>query len=84
MKHWSIKKRIVAGFATTLALVATLTMTSHVLLGRMKSEAGFMRTDALPGLKAMAQIKRQVSEIQVDVLRALVATTPEDLKKCED
>jgi methyl-accepting chemotaxis protein len=84
MRNWTIKQRIIAGFASTLVLVAVLTMASHILLRQIKSEASFVKTGALPGLTAMAQIRGQVSEIEVRVLRAMVATTPEGRKKIED
>lgn len=84
MKNWTIKKRIIAGFATILVLVTILAIASHTLLHQIKAEANFMKTDALPGLTAMAEIKGQVAEIQIKVLRTIIATTPEDRTKFEE
>ena len=84
MKHWTIRKRIIFGFATLLALVTLLAIASYTLLRQVQQEAHFMATDALPGLEAMAQIKGTVAEIQIKVLRCLLAKSPEDKKKCED
>ena len=84
MKNWTIKKRIIAGFAIILMLVTILAIASFTLLRQIKTEANFMKTDALPGLEAMAKIRGSVSEIQIKVLRTLLATTPEDRKKFED
>jgi methyl-accepting chemotaxis protein len=62
MKNWTIKGRIIAGYATVLLLVAVLATASHLRLRQIKSEAGLVKTDALPSLTAMAQIKSQISE----------------------
>jgi len=83
MKNWTIKKRIIAGFATILVLVAILAVAAYALLHQIKTEASFMKTDALPGLTAMAEIKGQVAEIQIKVLRTILANTPEDRTKFE-
>ena len=84
MKNWTIKKRVVAGFATILVLVAALTITSYILLRQAKDAAHFMTVDAMPGMDAMAQIKGLVGDCQIDVLRDLLAKTPEDHKKIRD
>jgi methyl-accepting chemotaxis protein len=81
MKNWTIKKRIVAGFATILVLVAALTVTSYVLLRQAKDAAHFMTVDAMPGLDAMSKINGAVGAIQINVLRDLMAKTPEEHKK---
>ena len=84
MKNWTIKKRIVAGFATILALVAVLTATSYVLLRQARNAAHFMTVDAMPGMDAMSQIKGLVGDCQIDVLRDLLAKTPDEHKKFRD
>jgi methyl-accepting chemotaxis protein len=84
MKKWTIKKRIVASFATILVLVAALTITSYILLRQAKDAAHFMTVDAMPGMDAMSQIKGLVGDCQIDVLRDLLAKTPEDHKKFRD
>ena len=84
LKNWTIRKRIVAGFATVLLLVAALTVTSYILLRQAKDAAYFMTVDAMPGMDAMSQIKGLVGDCQIDVLRDLLAKTPEDHKKFRD
>ena len=84
MKTWTIKKRIVAGFAAILALVAVLTITSYVLLRQAKDAAHFMTVDAMPGMEDMAKIKGSVCENQNTVLRDLLARTTEEHKKNRD
>ena len=81
MKKWTIKQRIVAAFTAILALVAVLTIASFVLLRQAKAAAHFLAVDAMPGMDAMSQIKGTVGEIQLAVLRDLLAKTPEDRKK---
>ena len=84
MNHWTIKKRIVAGFATILVLVAVLTVTSYGLLRQARDAAHFMTVDAMPGMDAMSQIKGLVGDCQIDLLRDLLAKTPEEHKKFRD
>jgi methyl-accepting chemotaxis protein len=84
MKNWTVKKRIIAGFATVLVLVAVLTVTSYVLLRQAKDAAHFMTVDAMPGMDAMSQIKGSVGDAQIDLLRDLLAKTPEEHKKLRD
>jgi len=81
MRNLTIKKRIIAGFATVLVLVAVLTATSYFLLRQAKDAAHFMTVDAMPGMDAMSQIKGTIGEIQLNVLRDLLTKTPEDHKK---
>ncbi len=81
MKNWTIKKQILAGFVTVLALVAVLTVISYTLLRQAKNAAHFMTVDAMPGMDAMSQIKGAVGEIQLDVQRDLLAKTLEEHKK---
>ena len=71
MKNWTIKKRIILGFTTILALFAVLAVTSLVLLKTIKGHQADITDDALPGITASGQIKYLVCEIQLSVLRHL-------------
>jgi hypothetical protein len=84
MRHWTIKKRIIFGFAAILALVGVMGMASFILLRQIKTEANVMNTDDLPGMTAMAQIKGTAGEMQIKVLRAFLAKTPEERKEIGD
>src|SRR5664280_1131556 len=84
MKNWTIRKRIIAGFATILALVAVLTVTSYILLRQAKDAAHFLSVDAVPGTEAMSQINGLVGDAQIDVLRDLLDKTPDEHKKYRD
>ena len=84
MKSWTVKKRIAGGFATILALVAVLTVTSYVLLRQAKDAAHFLTVDAMPGMEDLARIKAGVCDNQNTMLRDLLARTPEQHKKYRD
>ncbi len=84
MKNWTIKKRIIAGFAIILALMILLTVASYILLHQAKDAAYFITMDTMPSLDAMSQINGDVGDIQLDVLRDLLAKTPEEHKKYRD
>ena len=81
---WTIKKRIILSFGLIFLLVAALAVTCYLMLSRARTEANFMTTDALPGSVAMSRIASCVDEIQISVLRVLLAKTAEDRKKWED
>jgi methyl-accepting chemotaxis protein len=81
MNNWTIKKRIVIGFTSVITLVVGLAIITTVLFGRIRAEARFLDTDALPGLESMAKIQQCVAEIQLKVLRAILAKNPEERKK---
>jgi methyl-accepting chemotaxis protein len=84
MKNWTIRKRIILCFAVILVLVAGLAVISHQLLGQARVEVSFMAKEALPGAVGMSDINLRVEQIEVGVLRVLLAQTPEDRKRFED
>jgi len=84
MKSWTIKKRIISGFAAILVLVAVLAIASAVVLRSVKTEADFMSTKVTPELILMGKVKATTSDIEIEVLRYLIAKTPESRKKVED
>jgi len=84
MKNWTIGKRITCGFAVIIALVAGLAITSFVMLRQARAEVNFLATDAMPGAIAMSEVGNGVDQVQLDVLRTLLAKTPEERKKWED
>jgi len=84
MKNWTVRKRIIFGFALLLSLVAVQTAITLVLLRKVKAEAHVIATDALPGTLLAAKVKANVSNIQILVLRVLLAKTHEERKVYED
>ena len=64
MINWTIKRRIIFGFAVTLALFALVTTTSFLLSERIKAHQSGILDDALPGTTAAGQIKYLACEIE--------------------
>jgi methyl-accepting chemotaxis protein len=83
MNHWTIKKRIIFGFASILILVGALAIASYINLRQVKVEAEFVDLDAVPCLEIVSEIKGQIGEIQIKVLRVLLSKNPEERKKIE-
>jgi methyl-accepting chemotaxis protein len=78
MKNWSIAKRITFGFAAVLILFSATAITSYVMLKRVKATEDAIVKQALPGLDCAARIKAVASEIQIGVLRHILAKDPTD------
>ena len=78
MKNLTIGKRVILGFTVVLLLFAGVAVTSLALLQKVKSHEHDIVDDALPGITSSAKIKNATSEIQVAVLRHLMARTPEE------
>jgi methyl-accepting chemotaxis protein len=76
MKNWTIKKRIVTGFATLLALFASVAIASVVLLRGIREKATALNEDAVPGIVAAAKISDLTSEAQLTVLRHVMTQDP--------
>lgn len=84
MNNWTIRKRITFGFAVILLLFAAVAVTSKVMLKTVKTHQQVITEDALPGVGAAGDIEEVASEIQINVLRHLLAKTPEDKKQFEE
>ena len=83
MKQWTIAKRVIAGFSVILLIFAGVACTSFILLREVKQQVTLVRTDALPGLKIASQIKANIAEVELNVLRHLLAKTAEEKKPFE-
>jgi methyl-accepting chemotaxis protein len=84
MKNWTIGKRITLGFALIITLVAGLAITSFIMLRQARLEANILVQDALPAAIAMSEVHHRSDQIQLDVLRTMLAKNPEERKKWED
>ena len=84
MRNWTIKKRIILGFATIFVLVASWGVVSYVIIEKVKQETLFMDTDAMPGATTMVGIKAKVDGIQINVLGTLLAKSAEDRARLEE
>ncbi len=78
MKTWTIKKRIVTGFATLLALFACVAVASVVLLRGIREKAAELNEDAIPGIISAAKISDHTSEIQRNALRHVMSQDPSE------
>jgi methyl-accepting chemotaxis protein len=84
MKNWTIGKRIIFGFATVLVLVVILAVTSALSLRSIRKSLVMVTEDSLPGITAIGEIDGLINEIQIDVLRHMLAAKAEDKKALED
>lgn len=84
MLNLTIGKRVILGFTVVLLLFAGVAGTSLYFLHQVKIHENEILDDALPGITATAKIKDLTSEIQLAVLRHLIARTPEDKKTFDD
>ena len=50
MKNWTIKKRIVCGFASILLLLGVLAVSSILLLRKIDNNIKVILVDSLPGV----------------------------------
>jgi methyl-accepting chemotaxis protein len=84
MSNWTIRKRITVGFSVILIMFASVAVTAKIMLKAVKVQQQAITEDALPGLGAAAEIEKTASEIQINVLRHLLAKAPEEKKAFED
>lgn len=80
---WTVKKRIVFGFALILALVLVQTMTSLYLVRHARQSAEFLSSDAVPGMAAIDKIKVCSEEMQSALAWNMMAASAEDKKMYE-
>src|SRR5438093_10390198 len=84
MKNLTVKTRIILGFALVLSLVAAQAIATFVLLRKVNTEADSIASDSLPSALLAMKIRNNVCNMQISLLRVMIAKTPEDRKKFED
>lgn len=84
MQNLTVGKRVTLGFAAVLLLFAGVATCSIYLLQQIKAHESEILDNALPGVVASAKIKGIASEIQIAVLRHLLAKTLEEKKPFDD
>jgi len=80
MNTWTLKKRIVTGFAVILLLFASVAVVSTLLLSQIKTHQQSLTDDALPGLEVSESIVATAGGLQLNVARHLLARTPDEKK----
>ena len=78
LKSLSIPQRITLGFATVLGLFALTTITAFLLLRQSVAASDLVAGKSLPAISLAANIRAEVSEDQLAVLRHYLATTEAD------
>jgi hypothetical protein len=78
MKNWTIRKRIVTGFATLLTLFIVIAVSTGVLLREINHVADNIATDALPGVATAAKLRERSAELQLAMQSHVMATTLEE------
>jgi methyl-accepting chemotaxis protein len=84
MNQWTVRKRIVTGFASILTVFAVVAVAAFFLLQEVKHKVGLIRTDSLVGLRLAGEIRAHTGEIQLDVMRHLLAKSPAEKKMWEE
>jgi len=77
MSNWTIGKRVTAGIAIVLAILAVVAITSFILLTKIKAHQQDVLNHALPGISTVGQVKYLACEIELDISRQINAKTPE-------
>jgi methyl-accepting chemotaxis protein len=83
MNHWTIRKKMMAGFAAVLVSVCSLGIFSYLELNRIERAAYVITDDALPGGYLAGQIKIMTLEWRNLVESHVNATRKDDLRVIE-
>lgn len=84
MKNWTIGKRVTIGFATILAILGLVAVTSYILLGQIKEHQQDVIEHALPAISTVGQVKYLACEIELNISRQINAKTPEQQKAADE
>ncbi|HWL16851.1 MAG TPA: methyl-accepting chemotaxis protein [Opitutus sp.] len=84
MKNWTIRKRIITGFAVILVLVCIQAIATRLLLRPVVARSDEIENKLLPSLTLISEVKSNIGEIQIRVVRTLLAEDPVELKRIID
>ena len=84
MKNWTIRKRIITGFALILALFSAVAIVTFFFLDHIRQSISSIQSESLPGLVAAGHIKANASETQLALLRHILAKTPSEKKVLDE
>ncbi len=84
MNKWTIKMRIIAGFAALVVIFTVVAASSMILLKQINGHQDDVTDHALPGVTTAGNVKYLACEIELGVVRHIFAKTPEEKKKFDD
>ena len=84
MRNWTVRTRIIAAFATIIAIIAALGAVSLVQLGDVRTQATLLRAVILPGLLLSSQASAQVKTLLPAVLTLATGTDEQEKSRARD
>ncbi|MBX3746886.1 MAG: MCP four helix bundle domain-containing protein [Verrucomicrobiae bacterium] len=79
MNHWTIGRRIIAGFVTLLLLLCTLGIVSTLLARRVTDGVRHLADDSIPGLRLTGHLVAETLRYRVINLRHVASTDPAEM-----
>ncbi len=83
-KTWSIKKRIVVGFSSLVAILIIFAVACYFVVGTLSVEINDITTNWLPGVVNLAQIDADMKEARRSLLENMLTSDPVELKNNSD
>ena len=83
MKNLTLGQRIQAGFGAILVLIVLLVVGNSLLVRRLQDNVRRSVSDTVPRMALIERIACSTAEVHADVLRHLLATTPEEKREIE-
>jgi methyl-accepting chemotaxis protein WspA len=84
MKRWSVRSRIIGGFAAVIAIMVALSALSFVGLRTIRAEATQIEQDILPGVVISAESQELAREMLLAVTAHASATTAQERQQATD
>ena len=78
MSRFTITQRIAAGFGFLLLVILAISTVIVWEFGRVDTRTNYLAERRIPAATSVAALEREVLGAQIDVLRHLLATTPEE------
>ena len=78
MSRLTIAQRIAAGFSLLVLVIVSISAVAVWEFGRVDTRANYIAERRIPAATLIADLKQDVLGVQIDVLRHLMATTPEE------
>ena len=84
MKHWTVRTRIIAAFATIITIMTALGGVSFVQLADIRAQALLLQSDVLPGLLLSSQASAQSRTLLPAVLTQATGTDEQEKRRARD